>query len=118
MKILIIEDSSFQRALIKDALKSLELEILEASSIEEALPILSSNNILLILLDLLLPQMDGIEFLKNYKDLIKGAQVIVMTADIQESTQKECYELGAKIFINKPFKKEELIINIKNLLNI
>lgn len=116
MKILIIEDSAFQRKLIIDALHTLSLEISEAASAEEAVDILKTSKFSLILLDLLLPHMDGIEFLKQYGNLLEKTPVLVLTADIQETTKNECLRLGAQIFINKPFQKEELLNTVKKFL--
>jgi CheY-like chemotaxis protein len=115
-KILITDDSLMTRKSIIKLLKGTPYTIEQASNGKEALDKISKNNYNLMLLDLLMPDMTGIDVLKNLKDKGIELPVIVVSADIQTSTQEICIEYGAKEFLNKPPKKEELIEAIEKHL--
>lgn len=108
-KILIVDDSSFQRKILKDMIQELEHSAIEASSGAEALSILTEQTIDLICLDLLMPGMSGIEVLMELKKQPLSPPVIVISADIQVAKRDQCMKLGASAFINKYINKEELI---------
>jgi twitching motility two-component system response regulator PilH len=63
-----------------------------------------------------MPEMDGIQFLASLKNRSSSPPVIVITADIQEESKKQCMVLGAKAFINKPFKNSDLEVAIDGCL--
>ncbi|HPN36777.1 MAG TPA: response regulator [Melioribacteraceae bacterium] len=118
MKILICDDSQFIRKRLFTILSELNFEIEEAKDGAEALDLITSNNYDLILLDLLMPNVTGKEVLeKMFDDKIK-TPVIVLSADIQETTLNYCYEKGAVAFLTKPPKTEELIETVKKVLNL
>jgi two-component system, response regulator, stage 0 sporulation protein F len=99
--LLIVEDSWLSRRVICKILKEKGYEILEAASGPEALEILQSKSPDCILLDLLMPEMEGREVLKILREQGSKIPVIVITADIQKTTRSECLELGAIAVINK-----------------
>lgn len=107
--ILIIEDAWFTRRAIGKILQGSGYETLEAENGREGLEIAASRpDIDCILLDLLMPEVDGWGVLKALREKQSRLPVIVLTADIQESTRQQCLELGAFTVINKPPKPEEL----------
>lgn len=106
--VLIIDDSSFQRQIMKTALAKEGYETIEASSGEDGLKLAQERNPDCILLDIIMPAMSGKEVLKSLKDSDNQAPVIMVTADIQETTRKECINLGAVGFVNKPVKGKSL----------
>ncbi|MBW4680167.1 MAG: response regulator [Microcoleus vaginatus WJT46-NPBG5] len=107
--ILIIEDAWFTRRAIGKILQQSGYETLEAENGREGLEIAASRpDIDGILLDLLMPEVDGWGVLKALREKQSRLPVIVLTADIQESTRQQCLELGAFTVINKPPKPEEL----------
>ena len=106
--LLIVEDSWLSRRVLCKMLKEKEYEILEAASGPEALEILQSKSPDCILLDLLMPEMEGREVLKILREQGSKIPVIVITADIQKTTRCECLELGAIAVINKIPDSEEL----------
>ena len=116
-KVLIIDDSKFQRNIIKNILKEIELDIVEASDGNEALLVNKQENPDCIILDLLMPGKDGFEVLSDLKNEGSHTPIIVLSADIQESSRLKCEELGAFAFLNKPPKNEELKDAIKRALN-
>ncbi len=118
MKVLIIDDSNFQRKIVKSLVESLGLKSIEAENGDIGLNMLKSERVDCIVLDLLMPGKSGIEVLQELKSEGNTIPVIVLSADIQKTTRENVDQLGAHIFINKPLKKEELISSIKSALKI
>ncbi|MBA4371532.1 MAG: response regulator [Thermodesulfovibrio sp.] len=107
--ILIIDDSSYMRGKIRTILKSANHEIFEAADGMKGLQMASAGTYDLILLDIIMPGMDGVKILGAIRQLGKEPPVIIVTADIQESVYKQCIDLGAFAVIHKPPKEEELL---------
>lgn len=118
MKILICDDSQFIRKRLATALSELNGEIFEAKDGAEALNLLAEKTFDLVLLDLLMPNVSGKEVLDKMHEQKINCPVIVLSADIQETTLKYCMEKGAVAFLNKPPKTEELIATVKKVLNL
>lgn len=104
--ILIVDDAAFSRRMIRKFFKNDPYEILEASNGREALEMICLDRPDCILTDLLMPDMDGFEFLSNLQLLKLNIPTIIISADIQESSRDRCLELGAVSFINKPLKED------------
>jgi len=116
-RILIIDDEIDILSLLTIRLEAIGYEVLKAASAEEALSLLEKNKPDLILLDLLLPQMQGEEVCQRLKsDLkLKDIPVIIITANIatvNETIKKIC----ADDYILKPFEPEELLFKIKKFI--
>ncbi|ACL17540.1 response regulator [Methanosphaerula palustris] len=107
-RILIIDDSSFQRGIIRKTLQQVNYETIEAKNGREGLERVLDDAPDLILLDLVMPEMDGFTVLSELQKLKNTVPVLVLTADIQEITRDQCLELGAAGFLNKPVKMEDL----------
>ena len=107
-RILIVEDSGYQRMKILRVLKAEGHETLEAGDGQAGLEMAATHAPDCILLDLIMPQTGGLAVLEALRDQGAKIPVIVFTADIQETTRKQCFELGAIGFINKPVKENEL----------
>jgi CheY-like chemotaxis protein len=116
--ILVIDDSSFARKRIRDMVKAAGHETLEAADGRKGLAMTEAYTPDCILTDLLMPEMDGIEFLEELRQRGSKIPVIVLTADIQESTYKQCLALGAKAVLNKPPKKDALHNTIAEMLGL
>jgi two-component system chemotaxis response regulator CheY len=114
-KILIIDDSSLSRRMMKKILAKESYQVVEASDGYSALEVFSLESPDLVLLDLTMPGMNGFDVLKQLKDLKPSVKVIVATADIQSFTKKLAFEMGADGFITKPFDAEEVTLMIRNL---
>jgi CheY-like chemotaxis protein len=114
--ILVVDDSKVARlhmcAILNDKgyiTRQAENGIVALKKIEEEKPDM-------ILLDLLMPEMDGIGLLRKLNTMKLSIPAIVISADIQDDVKKECFELGATAFLNKPFKIQEIIdIVAKNI---
>jgi CheY-like chemotaxis protein len=114
--ILIIEDSMFQRTIIRDAVREDGHTPVEAGNGSLALEIIRENPPDCIITDLLMPGMDGITFLTTLAQEGSRIPVIVLSADIQETTRQQCMALGAACFLNKPLKRAQLLEALAQVL--
>ncbi|RQD61848.1 MAG: response regulator [Desulfonatronovibrio sp. MSAO_Bac4] len=115
-KILIAEDSGFQRTIIKRIITRLGHEAVEAKTGREALRQIEDEQPDLILLDMLMPDIDGLQVLKVLKSKHLQTPVIVITADVQETTRKRCEEAGVREIIYKPVDEDKLSSALKKVL--
>lgn len=115
--ILVVEDSWLTRRVICKILRAEGYETWEASSGPEALELLDTQTPNCMLLDLLMPDMEGREVLQAMREKGIKVPVIVITADIQSTTRSECMELGAIAVINKMPNSDELVGWIKKALS-
>ena len=115
MKVLIADDSGFMRTIIKDMVVTIDqsVEIFEASNGKEALDIYSEHHPDLVLLDIIMPEVDGIEVLKTIGE---QAKVVVISSLGQEKVIEEAKRLGAKDFIEKPFDTHQVKEKLQQLL--
>jgi len=115
-RILVLEDSILSRRIIKRILTAADYEVLEAADGKRGLAIVDTEAIDCILLDLLMPEMDGQTFLANLRQQKTAIPVVVISADIQESTRQRCLELGALAVLSKPTNSEELLRVLQRVL--
>lgn len=115
-KVLIVDDSIISRRMIRKLISKHNFEIDEATNGKEAIDKIHSNQYDIIFLDLLMPDIDGIQILSRLKSEGIPTKVVVISADIQETTKDKCKELGAFAFINKPPKEEEIDTVIQKLV--
>jgi CheY-like chemotaxis protein len=106
--ILIVDDSQYQRNMIRKMLETEGHGFLEAEDGLTAIKMALAEKPDCILVDKLMPDFDGVKFLHFVKQNKLAIPVIVVTADIQQSTYTECIELGAFAVLNKPVKAEKL----------
>jgi two-component system, chemotaxis family, chemotaxis protein CheY len=112
-KILIAEDSQFMRGVLSDLLKEANHEVVEAENGVEALEKYASQKPDLVLLDIIMPEKDGIDVLK---EIDKSAKVIVISAVGQEKMVGEAKNLGALDYIVKPFENDKVKEAIAKIL--
>ena len=115
-KILIIDDSGFQRKLISDILKEEGYIVITSADGNSGFATALEESPDLILCDLLMPELDGYDFLKKIRDHGLEIPIMVLTSDIQNTTRQYCLDLGAITVLNKPVKNTILIPAIKNAL--
>lgn len=115
--VLIVDDSSLSRKIIADLLSGEDLHIIFGKGGKEALEILSEINIDCLLLDLLMPDVDGFDVLEFIQRNNIKVPSIVISADIQDTTRKRVESLGAFGFLNKPPQKDETIKAIKDAIS-
>ncbi|MCF6335051.1 MAG: response regulator [Spirochaetales bacterium] len=116
MKLLIIDDSMVSRMITKKVLASLNAVIVEASNGKEGIQTAEKESPSLIILDLLMPEMDGFEVLKILRKENTMIPVVVLSADIQDTTRNKAMKLGAAGFIHKPPESEALTNLIISIL--
>ena len=114
-KILIADDSAFMRTVLKNILiKAGYKDIIEAKDGEEAIQKFDEEKPDILLLDIIMPRLDGIEVLKSLR--FKDAKVIVISAVGQNKMQDQAREMGAVEFIIKPFDNNNVIQAVKKTL--
>ena len=118
LKILIIEDEPDIRKNLEYNLSREGYSVLTAASIAEAEQLIYSNNLSLILLDLMLPDGSGLDLCKNMKSDpdLQNLPIIILTAKDDEVDKVVGFELGADDYVTKPFSVRELILRIKAVL--
>ena len=115
--ILIADDAAFMRKMIRSALSSAGYtNFIEAQNGAEAVRLFASENPDLVLLDVTMPEMDGLEALKRIMAISPSAKVVMCSAIGQDGTIMEAVRSGASEFIVKPFKKEQLSELVMGLL--
>ena len=115
MKLLIVDDEKLIRDVITEYAKNENFETLEAEDGKEALEIIKNNEIDLVVLDIMMPKMDGLTFLKEMKK-INNIPVIILSARTEEYDKLTGFDLGTDDYLTKPFSPKELIARIKVIL--
>jgi len=115
-RILITDDSLLQRRTLSAIVKDEGHEVETATNGREALERIQTQAPDCLLLDMLMPEIDGIQVLETLQTKSHSFPVIVLTADIQEYVKVRCLELGATKFLNKPVKQVELRAALKEVL--
>lgn len=116
-QILVVDDSFVARMMVKKVLSPDQFSVLEASGGAEAMELLEKNRADLVLLDLLMPDENGEHVLQRLKERYPDLPVIILSADIQETTKKRCLSLGAERFVSKPPSPERLLPAIGEILS-
>lgn len=118
-KILVIDDSNTNIVLLEAILNTHGYKTVTAQSVKEAMPLIKNDPPLLILLDLLMPEISGFDFLKEIKsnDNLKNIPVIVVSALTDETNIERTLQLGAIDFIKKPVNLKSLVRIVENTLD-
>ncbi len=115
-KILVVDDESRMRKLVGDFLSRADFEVMEAENGEKALDIFFENkDIALILLDVMMPQMDGWAVCKEIRNFSK-VPIIMLTAKADEKDELKGFELGVDEYIVKPFSPKILVARVEAVL--
>ena len=112
LNILVVEDDAPVRNLITTTLKAHEYKYLTAENGESAIMMASTNNPNVILLDLGLPDMDGVEVIKKVRTW-SNMPIIVISARSEDSDKIEALDSGADDYLTKPFSVEELLARLR-----
>src|ERR1051326_8005226 len=115
-KILIVDDSALSRRTLRRILESAGYEVMEADDGMTALEVYFLEKPGLVLLDLVMKGMYGLDVLVKLREMDHEARVVIASADIQSSTRKMVDEAGALGFINKPFISEQVVTAVKAAL--
>ncbi len=107
-RILIVDDEEVMREFLLEVFAS--YEPLSAKDGEEALAVLRENDVSVVITDLKMPQMDGLELLRRTKELNHEIRVIVITGYASLETASDCIRAGAADFLKKPFSSRKSAI--------
>ena len=115
-KILVVDDESRMRKLVKDFLQKNNYEVLEAGDGSEALDIFfEQNDIALIILDVMMPKMDGWQVCREIRNYSK-VPIIMLTAKGDEKDELQGFDLGVDEYISKPFSPKILVARVEAIL--
>jgi len=115
-KILVVDDAEFLRVRISKMLSGEGHDILEAENGLKAIETYKASKPDLVLMDITMPEMDGLAALKEIKSFDPGSRVVMLTALAQESVVLQAIKSGARAFVLKPFEKERVLSAISKLL--
>lgn len=120
MKILSVDDSFTVRMLIKKALANYECEIVEAANGQEGLDAAIKEKPDLIILDITMPEMDGVQMLEKFREhpSSKSVPVIMLTAEKSQDVVMRIAKAGVQDYIVKPFDKDVLIEKIQKQVEL
>jgi two-component system chemotaxis response regulator CheY len=108
-KVLIVDDSALTRRSLRQILETAGCEVVEAENGLDALERYFLDKPDVVLLDLVMRGMYGLDVLHKLRELDPRARIVVVSADIQTSSQDLAGEAGAAAFINKPFDKSDIL---------
>ena len=122
-KLLIVDDEAYLRMLIEQTLEDLEdegVEILTATNGEEALATIKAEKPNLVFLDVMMPKMNGFDVCNTVKHELglDNVYIILLTAKGQEFDKQRGQEVGADMYMTKPFDPDELLEKAKDVLGI
>ncbi len=122
-KILIVDDEPKMRILLEETLEKLEdkgVELLTADNGKDALEIIMTKKPELVILDVKMPGMSGLEVCNTVKNVLgmKDIYVLMLTANTQEVDKQRGIDVGADIYITKPFDPKEIIKKAAKVLEI
>jgi two-component system response regulator VicR len=116
--ILVVDDSEINRLIIVESLKAKGFSTCEASDGQQAIDLIVSKKPDLVLLDLIMPVMDGFDAMAKLHEMNIRVPIIVITAYLKENSINRCRELGADGFLTKPIKMQELFKLISGIFDI
>jgi two-component system chemotaxis response regulator CheY len=115
-KILVVDDAEFLRVRISKMLSSEGHEIIEAENGVKAVETYKSARPDVVLMDITMPEMDGLAALREIRSYDSAAKVVMLTALGQESVVLEAIKAGARDFVVKPFEKERVLSAVAKLV--
>jgi two-component system chemotaxis response regulator CheY len=116
--IMIVDDSASLRQVVSIALRGAGYDVLEGCDGQDALAKLTGQKVHLIISDVNMPNMDGISFVKAVKQIpaYKFTPVIMLTTESQEAKKQQGQAAGAKAWVVKPFKPEQMLGAVQKLV--
>ena len=122
-KVLIVDDEAFIRLLLEQTLEDLEeegVEIISAENGDEALALVKSEHPRLVFLDVMIPHMSGFEVCRVIKHELKyeDVYVVILTAKGQEYDKEISRQVGADLYVTKPFDPDELLALATRVLKV
>jgi twitching motility two-component system response regulator PilH len=117
-KILVVDDSPTELKMISEALRSGGYDVVTAKDGEEALQMVAAESVELIVLDVIMPKMNGFQVCRQIKasDQHKSIKVLLLTSKSQESDKFWGKKQGADMYMTKPFDVDALLSNVASLI--
>ena len=115
-KILVVDDSAFQRKNLRVMLEKLGHEVIEAVDGNDGVTVAGKEKPDMILTDLLMPEADGFTLLEKLRNRGAKIPVVVVSSNIQTAAQERCSELGARSFVSKPVQPAALTGAVEEVL--
>ena len=116
-KILVVDDAGFMRKTVQNHLSKAGYDtFVEGEDGQRAVALYQEQKPDLVIMDITMPNMDGIEALRTIRGMDPGAKVVMCSATGQESMVMEAIQLGALDFIVKPFKADRIIQTVNKIL--
>lgn len=118
LKIVVVDDSDFSRSLIVKMLKESEFNVVgEASSAATALQVIKEKKPHIVITDIVMPEVSGIELTENINQNFKDTYVIVISSLSQEHVVLEAIGAGAADFIAKPISQQQLVESLEKIMS-
>jgi osomolarity two-component system sensor histidine kinase NIK1 len=124
VKILLVEDNLMNQKVVMFNLKKLNLEIAPAVMGSEAIELFKNNEFSLVLMDIMLPEMDGYQITQAIREMEKQNNVenqvpiIALTANTYDNDKEKCFNAGMNDYLSKPFTSKQLIDMIAKYLPV
>jgi two-component system OmpR family response regulator len=115
-KILIVDDDPFIRKLIQVSLRNEGFVLWDCTNGKEALELLERTSVELVILDIMMPSMDGWELCAELRQLYADLPLLMLTAKSESSDKVRGFQLGVDDYLVKPFDPMELVMRVKALL--
>ena len=117
IKILVVDDDKNIRYFLREALLLEKYEVFTASNGEEALDLMDKEIINLVIVDIMMPKMDGYELTRQLREAKSDVLILMISAKQLPEDRKRGFKLGIDDYMSKPIDGEELILHVKALLN-
>lgn len=111
-----VDDDKNTRFMLRELLESENYTVTEATNGEEALRVFENNHIDLVIVDIMMPKLDGYEFTKELRTFCSELPVLMVSAKQLSEDRKKGFISGIDDFMSKPFDNEELLLHVKALL--
>lgn len=115
-KVLVVDDAMFMRSKLKNILNQIDCDVIEAGDGEEGCQLFESLQPDLVILDISMPIMNGIDALEKMLQINSQIPIIMCSAIGQESQVVKAINLGAKEFITKPFTSQQITKTVQTFL--
>ena len=116
-KILVVDDSWLARRAVLKILNNANYECTDVGSGKEAIEAVKNTDFDCILLDLLMEGMSGFDVLESLNKQNIKTPVIIVSADIQDTSKKRCFDMGAFGFLNKPANDDDLLKKVQEAID-
>ncbi|WP_373495023.1 response regulator transcription factor [Aquiflexum sp.] len=115
-KILIVDEEPNILLSLEFLFKKEGFRVYIARDAEEAMSIIEENKPELVILDIMMQKLDGYEVCKHIKEKNEGVKVVFLTSKSKQQDVKRGMDLGADLFLTKPFSNKDLVTKVKSLL--